>query len=103
MASNFTALGNFQRGYLDRVLGRKGIKSTAQRIEKMLTNTSGEFYPISSISFIKFRQEIWELASGRKVEGEKELIKRLLQELEVRIWNDLDENRQSELLKEFEK
>lgn len=107
---SFTALGNFQRGYLDRVLGRGGSLSTAKRIDRMRTmnvqkRNEGSFYLNPSIVDSKFNVALWDFIQkrGKISEAQKdELIKRLLQQLEMHTYGNLDEDIQNRAIKEFE-
>jgi len=104
MSTNTVGAGNFHTGYISRQLGRTGIQSTARRIEKMLENKDNKVYPESSISYIKFKGVIWQLSDNNIPEDNqsKEIIKRLLQQLEVKIFYSLSEEKRKDLTEEFE-
>jgi len=113
MANNFTALGNFQTGYLDRVIGRGGILSTAKRIDKMLSlqavHNSRQGHSVNlgagSIVYARFRNELYLLIEkkGKVGQQEKELVKRLLQQIEMHVYSNLSDEVSNQVIKEFEK
>lgn len=109
---SFTALGNFQHGYLDRVLGKGGILSTAKRIDYMLSiqskkNAKNGILPNMGAGGVvgsKYRMELWNLIArrGHVYKGEQELIKRLLQQVEINVYSNLDDDLKTKAIEYFE-
>ena len=101
---NTVGNGNFHSGFLNRKLGKGGIQSTAKRIERMLknNNTESAFYS-PSIAFIIYLSVIWELSNKDTITDKKdrEIIKRLLQELEVLTFFNLSKEEREVIEKEF--
>jgi hypothetical protein len=97
---SFVNCGNRQRGFYDRQLGKSGILATAKRIQRIEKELKLSYDTIPDLEYLK---AIYNIIENKGKVKDREIVKRLLQQLEQWIWCNLDDNQKTKLLKEFEK